>query len=163
MRAQNITTITRRRRNARRRRVLALTLGICAALAIPASASAEPRYDGYSSVNSITGGSSDPDQPIDGWNHSILNAPAGEPTSPSGSGESPYAGSDFATPNAVLGGDGVVDPTIVTGTPASADDGFDWASGALGAGAVLALAALSGAALLTFRRRTAVSPPAAAS
>ena len=57
MRAHTITTMSRRRRQARRRSALALALGVCA-LAIPATASAEPAGD-YSSVNAITGGSSD--------------------------------------------------------------------------------------------------------
>lgn len=41
-----------------------------------------------------------------------------------------------------------------------AADGFDWASATVGAGAMAALAALAGAALLTVRRRAAVSPSA---
>jgi hypothetical protein len=41
-----------------------------------------------------------------------------------------------------------------------AGTGFDWASAAVGAGAVLALSALGAAALLMVRRRTAASPAA---
>ncbi len=41
-----------------------------------------------------------------------------------------------------------------------AADGFDWASATVGAGAMAAMAALAGAALLTVRRRAAVSPSA---
>ena len=41
-----------------------------------------------------------------------------------------------------------------------AADGFDWARATAGAGAMAALAALAGAALLTVRRRAAVSPSA---
>ena len=41
------------------------------------------------------------------------------------------------------------------------DDGFDWASAAIGAGAVMAMVALGGAAFLTVRRRTAVASSAA--
>ena len=46
---------------------------------------------------------------------------------------------------------------------ADTGDGFDWVSALVGAGAALALAALGSAALLTFRRRTAVSPSPSAS
>jgi hypothetical protein len=157
MRAQTITTMTRQRRQARRRRALALALGVCA-LAVPAAASASP-VDGYSSVNSITGSSNDSSEPIDGWNYELLNSPAGESGQPAADrDDSLYA--HPITPNALLGADGLGEPTLVTGSPASADDGFDWASGAVGAAAVMALVALGGAALLAFRRRTTVSPAA---
>jgi hypothetical protein len=48
-------------------------------------------------------------------------------------------------------------------SPASPSDGFDWPSAAVGAGAAMALVALGGAALLTIRRRRAVSPSASTS
>jgi hypothetical protein len=62
MRARAITTMSRRRRNARRRRGLALAGGVCA-LMLTASASAEaPHGADYSSLNSTTGGSHDSSQ-----------------------------------------------------------------------------------------------------
>jgi hypothetical protein len=149
MRAHTITIRSAAKRRARRR-VLALALGITA-LAIPATVSADPpgsdhsvyAFDGgssqssgsdYSSVTSITGGSSEP-APIVG---------------------SPYRGGrGFETVQAI-GGPPSGEPTFASGSPAG--DGFDWADAALGAGAALALAAFGGAALLTARRRTAMSP-----
>jgi hypothetical protein len=156
MRAHTITTISRRRRSARRRRVLALALGICA-LAIPAGASAAPIDAG-----AIAGEESG--QSADGAGHSLYadpttpNATVGSGQSADGAGNSLYA--DPTTPNATLGGDGVVEPTLVTGSPAGTSDGFDWVSALVGAGAAMALAALGGAALLTVRRRAPVPPPA---
>ena len=61
MRAHTITTMTRHRRNARRR-VIALVLGVCA-LAVPASASAAPvilHGADYSSVSGIPPQKSEP-------------------------------------------------------------------------------------------------------
>jgi hypothetical protein len=140
--AYTSTTKSRPIWKARLRLALTLALAICA-LAIPASASADPS----------TGGS-------------------------------PYeVGPDYATPNAILGSDyatnaieldrhraavaaadvwsaGLGEPTPVAGSQASADEGFDFASAAVGAGAAMALVALGGAALLTVRRRAAVSPSA---
>jgi hypothetical protein len=137
MRAQTITTISRRRRRARWRRALALALGACA-LALPASASAEaPHGADYSSLNPITGGASDPIPPIDGWNYNIIDPPMNAPEPP-------------AVAPGALGGDST-----------DAADGFNWASAAVGAGAAMALVALGGAALLTVRRRTGVSPTTA--
>jgi hypothetical protein len=139
------TSISRRRRKARRRRALALALGICA-LAVPASASADPSSSGYSRADAIAQGLEESHQ------------------STSGSGGSPYSGGpDYATPNAILGSDGLGELAPVTGSPASAGEGFDWASAAVGAGAAMALIALCGAVLLTVRRRTAISPSASAS
>jgi hypothetical protein len=51
------------------------------------------------------------------------------------------------------------EPTLVSGSP-SAGDPFDWGDAALGAGITMAMVAIGGAALLTLRRRTAVSPSA---
>jgi hypothetical protein len=139
------TIISQRRRKARRRLALALGLGICA-LAIPASASADPSASGYSRADAIAAGLEESSQPV------------------GGSGGSPYGGGlDYATPNASLGSDGLGQATPVAGSPAGADDGFDWPSAAVGAGAAMALIALGGAALLTVRRRTAISPSASAS
>ena len=53
-------------------------------------------------------------------------------------------------------------PPVVSDSPPTTGDGFDWSSAAVGAGAVLALLALGGAALLTVRSRTAMSPPISA-
>jgi hypothetical protein len=132
MKAHTITTISRRRRSARRRRVLALALGVCV-LAIPAATSAAPIDAG-----------------------AIAGEEAGQ--SAHGAGYSLYA--NPTTPNATLGADGVVEPTHLTGSPAGTSDGFDWVSALVGAGAAMCLAALGGAALLTVRRRTPVPPPA---
>jgi hypothetical protein len=161
MRAQTITTMNRRRRRARRSSALALALGACA-LAIPASAGAAPIDGGYSSVNAIT---NEDAAAVPGFGtaiHAAIADPRNQrfyyQAEPGGSDQSFHA--DPTTVNATLGADGVVEPTLITGSPASADDGFDWASGAVGAGAALAFAALGAAALLTARRRTAASPAA---
>jgi hypothetical protein len=151
------TTKTRSRKNARYR-ILSLTLGICA-LAIPASASASSGDD-HSSLNSITGGSSESSQPATSSGYSSVNSitpPATEPSSPSGSGGSPTVDSGYSSLNAITG-PSASEPTVVSGPPADPADGFDWASAAIGAGAAMALVALGGAATLTVRRRTAVSP-----
>jgi hypothetical protein len=132
MRAHTITTISRGRRSARRRRAIALALGICA-LAIPAAASAAP-IDAGAIAGEESGQSAD------------------------GAGASLYA--NPTTPNATLGADGLGEPTLVTGSPAGTSDGFDWVSALVGAGAAMALAALGGAALFTVRRRAPVPPPA---
>jgi hypothetical protein len=172
MRAQTITTMTRRRRKARRHRALALALGVCA-LAVPASAGAVP-IDAGPSVNAtehedsasipgfgtaITRSEMDKRDPpsMPGFGTAITRSET-DKAEPGGLAGSSYA--DPAIPNATLGADGVVEPTLVTGSPASADDGFDWASGAVGAGAAMTLVALGAAALLTVRRRTTVSPAA---
>jgi hypothetical protein len=63
--------------------------------------------------------------------------PASERGSPSGLGDSSLNG----------------EPTLVSDSPAATGDGFDWASAAVGAGAVLALLAFGGAALLTAKNR----------
>jgi hypothetical protein len=161
MRARRITSISRRTRRARRSSALALALGACA-LAIPASAGAAPIDGGYSSVNAIT---NDDRAAAPGFGtaiHAAIADPRNQrfyyQAEPGGSDESFHA--DPTTVNATLGADGVVEPTLITGSPASADDGFDWASGAVGAAAAMALVALGGAALLAFRRRTTVSPAA---
>jgi hypothetical protein len=190
MRAHIITTTTRPRRSARR--VLPLVLGICA-LAIPATASASPQY---SSVNSITGGSSERTatelgqavgEPGDGFQTSVSaitggssesssENPGGSPAADSGSSSlNAIAGPSASEPTAVSGspadsgysslnataGPPASQPTVLAGSPADPAEGFDWASAGVGAGAAMALAALSGAAFLTVRRRTAVSPSGA--
>ena len=156
MKAHIITTISRRRRSARRRRALALGLGICA-LAIPASAVAQPFETAYSTPNAISGGSS---QPSDGSDPSSVNSivpPTTAPSDPSGSADSGYS-----SVNAVSG-PSTGEPTLVSGSPSSSGDGFDWGSALVGAGGALAFAALGAAALLTVRRRHPVSPAASTS
>ena len=162
MRSHTITTTSRRRHSARRRRALALVLGVCA-LAIPAIANAQPIDSdspdtGYSSVNAITGDSSDPSQPVGGSEYSSVNSIAPPASSPSGSGESQGVGSGYSSLNAISGSPAEA-PTFVSSSPSSSGDGFDWASALVGAGAALALAALGGAALLTVRRRTVTPSP----
>jgi hypothetical protein len=158
MKAHTITTISRRRRSARRRRVLALALGVCV-LAIPAATSAAPidagAIAGEEAGQSAHGAGyslyANPTTP-----NATLGEEAGQPAD--GAGDSLYA--NPTTPNATLGADGVVEPTHLTGSPAGTSDGFDWVSALVGAGAAMCLAALGGAALLTVRRRTPVPPPA---
>jgi hypothetical protein len=161
MRAHTITTISRRRRSARRSRVLALGLGICA-LAIPASASAYPVTGDPSSVNSITGGSSESSRPPGGSDPSSVNSIAPPASSPSGSDGSQRTDTGYSSVNAISGAP-AGEPTLVTGAPAGTSDGFDWGSALVGAGAAMALAALGTAALLTVRRRPPVAPSAPAS
>jgi len=158
MRAHTTTTTKTRSRTNARYRILALALGVCA-LAIPASASASPVGD-YSSVNSITGGSSESSQPATSSGYSSVNSithPATEPSSPSGSSGSPTVDSGYASLNAITGSP-ASEPTVVSAPPSGTADGFDWASAGIGAGAAMALVALGGAVSLTVRRRTAVSP-----
>jgi hypothetical protein len=156
MKAHTITTISRRRRSARRRRVLALALGVCV-LAIPAATSAAPIDAG-----AIAG--EEAGQSAHGAGYSLYADPT-TPTATLGSAQSAERAGDSlyanpTTPNATLGADGVVEPTHLTGSPAGTSDGFDWVSALVGAGAAMCLAALGGAALLTVRRRTPVPPPA---
>jgi hypothetical protein len=157
MRAHTITTINRRRRNARRRRALALALGVCA-LAIPATASAQPIGSDPSSVNAITGGSNDSSQPVGGSDYSSVSSIAPPASSPSGSGGSAGVDTGYSSLNAISGSPADA-PTLVSSSPSSSGDGFDWPSALVGAGAALALAALGSAALLTVRRRSATPSP----
>jgi hypothetical protein len=79
--------------------------------------------------------------------------PAGSmltPGTPGGYSGAPMQKGDIGVP--------VSDTTLASGSPADTDDGFDWLSAAIGAAATTALVALGGAAFLTVRRRTAVSP-----
>jgi hypothetical protein len=136
MRARTITTI--------------VALG---ALAIPASASADPASGDYSRADAIAAGLEESSQSTSGQDYSSLNAttpPVSEPSS----------GSGYSSLNSVTGPSSDA-PTFVS-SPASGD-GFDWGDAALGAGAAMALVAFGGAALLTARRRTAISPSASAS
>jgi hypothetical protein len=172
MRAYTITK-TRRARPKAWLGVLALALAV-GSLAAPATAGAE-----YS--NSITSGSQEPSGTTAG---SMLTpgTPGGysgapmqkgdiggeEPSgTPAGSMLTPgtpggYSGAPMQKGD--IGGHGLrdtvraSDTTLVSGSPASTDDGFDWLSAAIGAAAAMALVALGGAAFLTVRRRTAVAP-----
>jgi hypothetical protein len=143
MRAHITTTTKSRPRRRARHVVLALALSICA-LVIPSTASAQQNDGGYSSVNAIT-------------------PPTSEPTDLSLSGEAAAvaAGHAHRTPGELAQRTGPGDLALVSRSPASASDGFDWGSAAVGAGAAMALVALGGAGFLTVRRRIAVSPSAA--
>jgi hypothetical protein len=167
MRAHITTTRSERRRKARYS-VLALALGVCA-LAIPATASG------------------DSTQPDDGGAVAEGNAhrtptelaqttSAGEPSDssqPSGGGA---VATDHSSPTAIRGGHDVIpgyasadaitgaEPfTGASGSPSGAEQWFDVPSALVGAGAAMALVALGGAAFLTVRRRTGVSPSASTS
>jgi hypothetical protein len=118
--------------SARRRRALALGLGICA-LALPAGAGADPSASAYSRADAIAQGLEESSQSAGDSGYSSVSSITG-----------PSAG----------------EPTAVTGSRSGSADGFDWPSALVGAGAALALAALGTAALLTFRRRTTISPSA---
>ena len=132
-------SISRRRRRARRFRALALALAI-GALAGPAAASADPLGTDGSPLNS-------------------LNPPMSQSDGLEGTHD---ADSGYSSVNATVGpSPGETRP--VPALPASTGGGFDWASAAIGATAAMAFAALGGAALLTVRRRTAVSPSPSAS
>jgi hypothetical protein len=88
--------------------------------------------------------------------NSVTGAPAGSmltPGTPGGYSGAPVQKGDIG----VLASD----TTLASGSPADKDDGFDWLSAAIGGAAAMALVALGGAAFLTVRRRTAVSPSTA--
>jgi hypothetical protein len=128
------------------------TIVVLGALAIPASAVANT---GYATPNAITGASDDSGHDVraltaNGHDYSSLNAttpPVSEPSTDSG----------YSSLNATTGPT-PDEPTVVS-SPASGDE-FDWGDAALGAGAAMALVAFGGAALLTVRRRTAISASA---
>ena len=155
MRAHTITSMSRRRRRTRRG-AIALVLAVCS-LAIPASAGA------YSSVNAITGGSEQSSQPSGGSDNPSPNAIKG--------GDDVIPG--YASPNAITGGSSEATdvakalhdpgPTVASDSPSGADQWFDVPSALVGAGSAMALVALGGAAFLTVRRRTEVSPSASTS
>jgi hypothetical protein len=155
------TTTTTKSRPRRKARHVVLALAVCA-LAIPAIANAQPIDShsvdtGYSSVNAISGDSTDPNQPVGGSEYSSVNSIA----PPASSGGSQGVGSGYASLNAISGS--AEAPTFVSSSPSSSGDGFDWVSALVGAGAAMALAALGAAALLTVRRRHPVSPTATTS
>lgn len=130
MRAHTITTMTRHRRNARRR-VIALVLGVCA-LAIPASASAAPQ----SAASQVPHGA----------NYSSVGAIPPQKSEP--------------TVVVLRRDGSQAEPTVVSDSPSYPGDGFDWGDAAVGAGAAMALVALGGAVLFTVRRRPAGLPSA---
>lgn len=141
----------------------ALAVLAAAAIAVP-SATARPIDSGpYPSVNAITGqqgGSGHSVKLPHGAEYSSVNGitpPASESSSASAS---PETSSGYSSLNAISG-PSPSEPTIVSGSPSSSDDGFEWGDAALGAGAALALLALGRAVFLTVRRRTAVSPTTA--
>ena len=139
-----------------RAHTITIVLGICA-LAIPASANAEPiDSSDYSSVNAATGSgdSGESSQPAGGSTYGSVNSTAPPVSEPSGSQS---ADSGYSSLNAVSGAP-TNTPTLVS-APTDSGDGFDWGSALVGAGTALAMAALGTAALLTVRRRT-VSPSA---
>lgn len=131
------------------------TIVVLGALAIPVSASAESVESDYATPNAITGGSSDSSQPVGDSDYSSVNAITGASNESSQPGGSQDVGSGYSSLNAITGP--TDEPTFVSGPPPDTADGFDWASAGIGAGAAMALVALGGAALLTVRRRTAVS------
>lgn len=183
MRAYTITSTSGPRRKAWLG-VLALSLAVCSLL-VPSIASAQ-----QSSVNAIMGAERTPgtaefdsetsqpstvQQVSPGYPSPSVESgasqtgatqqvSAGYPSpsveSVSQAGPSQNADSGYSSVSA-LAGPLPSEPTLVSGSPASTDDGFDWLSAAIGAAAAMALGALGGAAFLTVRRRTAVSPSTA--
>jgi hypothetical protein len=140
MRAHTINTMSKRNRR-RPRRALALALGVCA-LVIPSTANAGPRVE----------------PPING--ESTSNAEYSSVTSiapPVSESSGSSVDSGYSSLNAITGPPAET-PTLVSSSQSSSDDGFDWASALVGAGAALALAALGSAALMTVRRRSTVTP-----
>lgn len=133
------TTSTSQSRPAARLRLMALIAGVCA-LAIPASVSAS-----YGSApESGTGSGSDGIARNSGLvapDHTALNESLAPAT---GSNDAP----------------GIDTPPAAPVESAPSSDSFDWADAALGAGVVMAAVTLGGLALVTLRRRTAVSPSA---
>jgi hypothetical protein len=159
MRAYTINSTSGQRRKAWLG-VGALVLAVCS-LVVPSTASAQ-----YSSAFSNTGGSTESSQPVDGAGDSSINAIMGAErtpgtaefqSGPSQSGPSQDGDSGYSSVSA-LAGPVPSEPTLVS---ADTGDGFDWLSAAIGAASAVALVALGGAAVLTVRRRTAVSPSTA--
>jgi hypothetical protein len=143
-----------------RARTITITSLLVCAFAIPATANASPQY---SSVNATTGGSQESSQPTGGSDQSSVNAITGgssEQSAPGALRSAHQVDPSYSSLNATTGAT-TGERTLASGSPASTDDGFDWLSAAIGAGAAMALVSLGGAAFLTVRRRTAVSPSAA--
>jgi hypothetical protein len=151
--------------NTTRRRITrslgaALLVGVCA-IAIPAGASASPNLDPVI-VDTGSGAASDPAPAppapptglVDRHPQQSVPAPAESTALSPGNSTDPSPG--YSSPTAITG-TSVDEPAFVSSSPSTGDQ-FDWADAALGAGAALALVALGGIALLTLRRRTAISP-----
>jgi hypothetical protein len=141
-------------------RLLALVVGVCA-LAIPANASAfygEAPNSGRGAADDDIGRNAGLVAP----DHTSLNASLNSPSTAEPGGSSPSGAVDqspgYASLNAISGAP-AGEPTLVSGSPSSVDS-FDWGDAALGAGVTMALITLGGVALVTVRRRTAVSPTA---
>ena len=160
MRAYTITN-TRRARSKAWLGVLALALAV-GSLAAPATAGAEPAGSmltpgtpgGYSGAPMQKGDIGVPQKYA-----KRTGTPAGSmltPGTPGGYSGAPVQKGDIGVPQ-----ENASDTTLASGSPADAHDGFDWLSAAIGAAAATALVALGGAAFLTVRRRTAVSPSTA--
>jgi hypothetical protein len=135
------------------------TIAVLGALAIPAGAVADPSASNYSRADAIAAGLEESSQSTSGsdYNGQALIASPNDSTPPV---SEPSTASGYSSLNATTG-PSPDQPTFVS-SPASGDE-FDWGDAALGAGAAMALVAFGGAALLTVRRRTALSPSAPAS
>jgi hypothetical protein len=133
MRAHTTSTTKSRPRRKAPQVIVALALGICA-LAVPASAYADPQP--YRSPEAVIAAADSSGPPPYRSPEAVIAA------ADSVAGPSPSA------------------PTLVS-SPTDPSNGFDWGSAAVGAGAAMALVALGGAGFLTVRRRTAVSSSAA--
>ena len=127
---------------------LALVLAI-SSFAVPASADA--RTD-FSSVNAVTSGPEQSSTPVRESDYSSINAIEGG----SEQSSTPVRKSDYSSINAIEGA-ASTEFTPVSSGPTGTGDGFDWLSAGVGAGAVLALVALSGAAFMTLGRRPSPS------
>jgi hypothetical protein len=148
MRAHTTTTTKSRARRKAHHVVLAFALGVCA-LALPASAYADPPP--YRSPEAVIAAADSSAPPPYRSPEAVIAAADASAPPPYRSPEAVIAAADSITGPSASG------PATVSGSPAKTADGFDWASAAVGAGAAIALVALGGAALLTVRRRTAVS------
>jgi hypothetical protein len=132
----------------RARTITIISMLVCA-FAIPAGASADPASTDYSRADAIAAGLEESSQSTSGSDYSSLNATTHPVSDPS-------TGSAYTSLNAISG-PSPNQPAFVSGSPPAGDQ-FDWGDAALGAGGALALVAFGGAALLTVRRRTAMSP-----
>jgi hypothetical protein len=141
----------------RTRTVTIASLLVCA-FAIPASASADPASSDYSRADAIAAGLEESSQSSSG-SGVLSDAERQEASRSTRDAATAYTG--YRSLNAITGPT-PIQPTFASGSP-SANDGFHWGDAALGAGAAIALVAFGGAALLTVRRRTTVSPTASAS
>jgi hypothetical protein len=135
------------------------TIVVLGALAIPASAGADPSAANYSRADAIAAGLEESSQSSSGSDYSSPNAIVGGPGHASQPIGVPTEVEPYTSPNAINGP--LSDQPTLVSSPASTGDGFDWGDAALGAGAAMALVAFGGAAVLTVRRRTAISPSSA--